>query len=92
MTWELAEGCTYTMTADDFRSGIVVTDAASGREYMVGETWNGLRTRAPLNVTLCGFCDEPVDAEGRCFSCMTIHIDTSLTETRGDPFGERFAA
>lgn len=60
-SWELAEGCTYTLTADDVnRLGIPIT--------------------APLDTVLCGFCDSPVDAEGRCHSCRTIHLDARLTD------------
>lgn len=75
--WDTAVGCAYVLTEDD---------VCDGRNKL------GLPVTAPLNVTLCGFCDKPVDAEGKCFSCMTIHIDGSLTETIGDPLLKRRAA
>jgi hypothetical protein len=70
---EVAVGATYVMTPDDFRSGMIVTDAATGREYMVGETWTGLRTRTALNVPLCDGCDQPVPADGWCENCEVQH-------------------
>ena len=77
MTWDTAIDCTYVLREDD---------VCDGRNKL------GMKVTAPLNVTLCGFCDKPVDAEGKCHSCMTIHIDVSLTETRGDPLLKRRAA
>lgn len=84
--WDIVTGQTFTMTADEFRSGMVVTDAASGREYMVGETWNGSHIRTALNVPLCNGCDEPVPADGVCSDCHCIHADIAeqLTETIGN--------
>jgi hypothetical protein len=83
--WEIVTGQTYVVTPDHFRSGVIVTDAASGREYMVGETWNGFHTRTALNVPLCNGCDDPVPADGVCSGCRMIHADIAESETKGDP-------
>jgi hypothetical protein len=92
MTWDIVRDDHYAMTPDDFRSGMVVTDAASGREYMVGETWTGLHTRVPLDVPLCGGCDNPIPADGLCSSCCVIHQDIAEANEIGDPLLKARAA
>ena len=90
--WDIVTGQTYAMTPADFRSGMVVTDAASGREYMIGETWNGLHTRTALNVPLCNGCDDPVPADGVCSGCQIIHADIAEASGIGDPMLRKDAA
>lgn len=73
--WEIVSGHHYTMTPDDFVSGVVVTDAASGREMMCGQTRLGVHMTTILNVPLCEGCDDPVPSDGCCHNCEVIHAD-----------------
>ncbi len=75
--WAIAVNCTYVINADDL---------CDGRNKL------GLKVTAPLDTVLCGFCDSPVDADRRCHSCRTVHVDASLTEVSGDPLLRRDAA
>jgi len=73
--WEVVKGHTYQMSADDFTSGVVVTDAASGRTLGTGKTKFGLTVTVPLFTPLCGGCDEPVGRDGVCSGCCLVHAD-----------------
>ncbi len=65
--WELAQGCTYILTEDD------VSPNGNNPFWQSASSY-------PLNVPLCGFCDEPVPSDGRCEGCCTIHEDVALTD------------
>lgn len=77
--WDREIGCTYVLTADDVEDG----------KNKLGMDVSDI----PLNTLLCCFCDTPVDSEGRCFHCRTIHMDAELqfTEVHGDPLLKRDA-
>ena len=73
--WEVAKDAHYTMRQSDFVSGVVVTDAASGREMICGETKLGVHMTTILNVPLCDGCDAPIPSDGCCHNCEVIHAD-----------------
>ncbi len=59
--WTLASGASYILTNDDLENG---------RNRL------GIDVRhIPLGVPLCGYCDAPLSAAGKCAPCQTIHTD-----------------
>ena len=65
----------YVLTPADFPHGcLVVFDPSSRRRIATGECRRGDMVTLPLDVPLCGGCDQPLD-EGVCADCRLVFVE-----------------